>query len=269
MNEETIKLLAHKAEDKINTLNESKLKYLVLSIFAGMFIGLGCILIFTIGGQLHAVHSPATKIVVGMSFSFALSAIIVLGYELFTSNTMIMTMGSLAKATSVKDGIRIMGYSYFGNFLGAIIVALLFVGTGFAAEGQLTMEYFAYSGAYKVAAPALQLFCRGILANILVCAAVLAAYKTKDEMAKIAIVFLLIFAFVTSGFEHCIANMTTLLVCLFSPVSNDVTVTNALYSMLFVTLGNLVGGAGFYGFLTYFMSKKKENKIEETISKAC
>ena len=267
MNEETIKLLAHKAEDKINTLNESKLKYLVLSIFAGMFIGLGCILIFTIGGQLHAVHSPATKIVVGMSFSFALSAIIVLGYELFTSNTMIMTMGSLAKATSVKDGIRIMGYSYFGNFLGAIIVSLLFVGTGFAASGH-TMDYFAYSGAYKVAAPALQLFCRGILANILVCAAVLAAYKTKDEMAKIAIVFLLIYAFVTSGFEHCIANMTTLLVCLLSPVSNDVTVSNALYSLLFVTLGNLVGGSGFYGFLTYFMSKKKENKNKEIVSKA-
>ncbi len=267
MNEETIQLLAHKAEDKINTLNESKVKYLVLSIFAGIFIGLGCILIFTIGGQLHAVHSPATKIVVGMSFSFALSAIIVLGYELFTSNTMIMTMGSLAKATSVKDGIRIMGYSYFGNFLGAIIVSLLFVGTGFAASGH-TMDYFAYSGAYKVAAPALQLFCRGILANILVCAAVLAAYKTKDEMAKIAIVFLLIFAFVTSGFEHCIANMTTLLVCLLSPVSNDVTVSNALYSLLFVTLGNLVGGSGFYGFLTYFMSKKKENKNKEIVSKA-
>lgn len=267
MNEETIQLLAHKAEDKINTLNENKVKYLVLSIFAGIFIGLGCILIFTIGGQLHAVHSPATKIVVGMSFSFALSAIIVLGYELFTSNTMIMTMGSLARATSVKDGIRIMGYSYFGNFLGAIIVSLLFVGTGFAASGH-TMDYFTYSGAYKVAAPALQLFCRGILANILVCAAVLAAYKTKDEMAKIAIVFLLIFAFVTSGFEHCIANMTTLLVCLLSPVSNDVTVSNALYSLLFVTLGNLVGGSGFYGFLTYFMSKKKENKNKEIVSKA-
>ncbi len=267
MNEETIQLLAHKAEDKINTLNENKVKYLVLSIFAGIFIGLGCILIFTIGGQLHAVHSPATKIVVGMSFSFALSAIIVLGYELFTSNTMIMTMGSLARATSVKDGIRIMGYSYFGNFLGAIIVSLLFVGTGFAASGH-TMDYFAYSGAYKVAAPALQLFCRGILANILVCAAVLAAYKTKDEMAKIAIVFLLIYAFVTSGFEHCIANMTTLLVCLLSPVSNDVTVSNALYSLLFVTLGNLVGGSGFYGFLTYFMSKKKENKNKEIVSKA-
>ncbi|MEG0855630.1 MAG: formate/nitrite transporter family protein [Terrisporobacter sp.] len=267
MNEETIELLAHKAEDKVASLKESKLKYLVLSIFAGMFIGLGCILIFTIGGQLYATHSPATKIVVGMSFSFALSAIIILGYELFTSNTMVMTVGALAKRASGKNAVRICSYSYFGNFLGAILVAGLFIGTGFGDSGN-TIDYFIYSGGYKVAAPALQLFCRGVLANILVCAAVLAAYKTKDEMAKIAIVFLLIFAFVTSGFEHCIANMTTLLVCLFTPVANTVTIGNALYSTLFVTLGNIVGGAVFYGLFTYFMSKSKAKKEENKINKA-
>ena len=102
---------------------------------------------------------------------------------------------------------------------------------------------------------------------MLVCAAVLSAYKTKDEMAQIAIAFLLIFAFVTSGFEHCIANMTTLLVCLFSPVANDVTIANAVHNIVFVTLGNIVGGAGFYGFLTYFMCKDKENKADSKVKK--
>ena len=267
MNQETINLLAHKAEVKIEALNESKLRYLVLSMFAGMFIGFGCILIFTLGGYLDAHHFTATKLVTGLSFSFALTTIVVLGYELFTSNTMVMTTGALDKKVTPLDAIKIMGYSYVGNFIGAIIVSLLFVATGFANEGH-TMEYFAYSGAYKVAAPALQLFVRGLLANVLVCAAVLSAYKTKDEMAQIAIAFLLIFAFVTSGFEHCIANMTTLLVCLFSPVANDVTIANAVHNIVFVTLGNIVGGAGFYGFLTYFMCKKKENKVEEKVSKA-
>ena len=262
MNEQTIELLAHKAEVKINSLKESKLRYLVLSMFAGMFVGFGCILIFTIGGQLHAVHSPATKIVTGASFSFALTTIVVLGYELFTSNTMVMTMGALAKKTTVLDAIQIMGYSYVGNFFGALLVSLLFVGTGFANEG-LTMDYFAYSAAYKVAAPTMQLFFRGLLANVLVCAAVLSIYKTKNEMAQISLAFLLIFAFVTSGFEHCIANMTTLLVCLLSPVQNDVTIMNALHNLIPVTLGNIVGGAGFYGFLTYYMSKSKTKKASE------
>ncbi len=52
-------------------------------MFAGIFIGLGDILIFTVGGYLHDVHSPMTKIAVGMAFSVALSLIILLGSELF------------------------------------------------------------------------------------------------------------------------------------------------------------------------------------------
>lgn len=267
MNQETINLLAHKAEVKIETLNESKLKYLVLSMFAGMFVGFGCILIFTLGGYLDAHHFTATKLVTGLSFSFALTAIVVLGYELFTSNTMVMTTGALQKTVTPLDAIKIMGYSYVGNFIGAIVVSLLFVGTGLATEGA-TIDYFIYSASYKVAAPFVQLFFRGLLANVLVCAAVLSIYKTKDEMAQIALAFLLIFAFVASGFEHCIANMTTLLVCLFSPAQNDITVMSALHNIIPVTLGNIVGGAGFYGFLTYFMCKKKENKVEEKVSKA-
>ena len=68
----------------------------------------------------------------------------------------------------------------------------------------------------KIEAEAYQLFFRGILCNILVCSAVLSAYKLKDETSRLIIVFLSLFAFVTSGFEHCIANMATFLICVIS-----------------------------------------------------
>lgn len=262
MNEQTIHLLAHKAEVKIETLNESKLRYLVLSMFAGMFVGFGCILIFTLGGSLAAHDSAATKLVTGSTFSFALTAIVVLGYELFTSNTMVMTVGSLDKSVTALDALKIMGYSYVGNFIGAIVVSSLFVATGLATEGD-TINYFVSSAMHKVEPSMIELFFKGVLANTLVCAAVLSMYKTKNEMAQIALSFLLIFAFVASGFEHCIANMTTLLVCILSPLKNDITVMNALHNIIPVTLGNLVGGAGFYGFLTYFMCKEPKSKKEK------
>ena len=38
---------------------------------------------------------------------------------------------------------------------------------------------------------------KGILCNILVCSGVLAAYKLKDDTAKLIILFLTLFAFVT------------------------------------------------------------------------
>ena len=113
MDQETVSMLAHKARHKIDFLNQSKLRYLVSAMFAGIFIGLGDILIFTVGGYLHDVHSPMTKIAVGMAFSVALSLIILLGSELFTSNNMVMAVGAMSKETSIKDGGKVLGYSSY------------------------------------------------------------------------------------------------------------------------------------------------------------
>ena len=73
MSIDTVNLLTKKSRVKIDLLNQSKLKYLISAMFAGIYIGIGVILVFTIGGLLHQVHSPMTKIAVGLSFSVALS----------------------------------------------------------------------------------------------------------------------------------------------------------------------------------------------------
>ena len=269
MNEQTIQLLAKKAKAKIALLNESKLKYIVSAMFAGLLVGMGCILVYSVGGMLYAEHSPFTKIAVGLSFSFALSIIIILGYELFTSNTMVMTVGALDKKTTMKDWFSILTYSYIGNFLGAVLISVLFVATGLTDKGT-AIDYFAYVATAKVNATAIQLFAKGILCNILVCAAVLCAYKLKNEMAQLFISLICLYAFVTSGFEHCIANMTVFITTLLSPGSVGViTAGQALYSTVFVTLGNIAGGAIFFGLATYFLSKEKTKNNEEEISKAC
>ena len=52
MHNETLEKLTNAAKNKINMLNNSKLKYLVSSAFAGLYVGLGIILIFTVGGLL-------------------------------------------------------------------------------------------------------------------------------------------------------------------------------------------------------------------------
>lgn len=268
MNEQTIQLLAKKSQAKVALLNESKLKYIVSAMFAGLLVGMGCILVYSVGGMLHAEHSPFTKIAVGLSFSFALSLILVLGYELFTSNTMVMTVGALDKKTTMKNWFSILTFSYIGNFLGALLISILFVATGLTDKGT-AIEYFAYVATAKVSGTALQLFAKGILCNILVCGAVLSAYKLKNEMAQLFMALICLYAFVTSGFEHCIANMTVFITTLLSPGSVGViTASQALYSTVFVTLGNIVGGAVFYGIATYFLSKEKTNEVEE-IKEAC
>lgn len=261
MHNETLQKLTNAAKNKVNLLNSSKLKYTVSSAFAGLYVGLGIILIFTIGGLLTAASSPMTKIMMGVSFAVALSLVIMTGSELFTGNNMVMTAGTLNKVTSSKDMLRIWGYSYVGNLIGSILVAGLFVGTGLVNKGPV-MEFFATTSVVKASIPVMDLFFRGILCNILVCVAVLCSFRTSDDTAKLIIIFMCLFAFITSGFEHSIANMTVFAVALLSNAIQGATLAGAVYNLVVVTVGNIVGGALIMGLGVYLLGKE-EVKVKD------
>lgn len=255
MHNETLEKLTNAAKNKINLLNSSKLKYLVSAAFAGLYVGLGILLIFTIGGLLTQAGSPSTKIVMGISFAVALCLVIMTGTELFTGNNMVMMAGGLNKGVNFVSVSKVWIYSFIGNLMGSLLVAALFVGTGLIDKGPV-MEFFTTTAAAKASAPFMSLFFRGILCNILVCAAVLCSFRTSDDSAKLIMIFLCLFTFITAGFEHSVANMTIFGVVLFSPVIQSVTIVGAAYNLLAVTLGNIVGGALIMGVGTYIMGSR-------------
>lgn len=255
MHNETLEKLTVAAKNKVNLLNSSRLKYIVSSAFAGLYVGIGILLIFTIGGLLTSANSPMTKIMMGLSFAIALSLVVMTGSELFTGNNMVMTAGTLNKGTSTKDLLRVWAYSFVGNLLGSLLVAALFVGTGLVNKGAV-MEFFATTSLAKASLPFMDLFFRGVLCNILVCVAVMCSFRTNDDTAKLIIIFMCLFAFITSGFEHSVANMTIFGVALFSSAIKGATLMGAIYNLFVVTLGNIAGGALVMGAGTYILGKK-------------
>ncbi|MDU3336952.1 formate/nitrite transporter family protein [Paraclostridium bifermentans] len=255
MHNETLEKLTVAAKNKVNLLNSSRLKYIVSSAFAGLYVGIGILLIFTIGGLLTSANSPMTKIMMGVSFAIALSLVVMTGSELFTGNNMVMTAGTLNKGTSTKDLLRVWAYSFVGNLLGSLLVAGLFVGTGLVNKGAV-MEFFATTSLAKASLPFMDLFFRGVLCNILVCVAVMCSFRTNDDTAKLIIIFMCLFAFITSGFEHSVANMTIFGVALFSSAIKGATLMGAIYNLFVVTLGNIAGGALVMGAGAYILGKK-------------
>ncbi|MGG2468778.1 MULTISPECIES: formate/nitrite transporter family protein [Paraclostridium] len=255
MHNETLEKLTIAAKNKVNLLNSSRLKYIVSSAFAGLYVGIGILLIFTIGGLLTSANSPMTKIMMGVSFAIALSLVVMTGSELFTGNNMVMTAGTLNKGTSTKDLLRVWAYSFVGNLLGSLLVAGLFVGTGLVNKGAV-MEFFATTSLAKASLPFMDLFFRGVLCNILVCVAVMCSFRTNDDTAKLIIIFMCLFAFITSGFEHSVANMTIFGVALFSSAIKGATLMGAIYNLFVVTLGNIAGGALVMGAGAYILGKK-------------
>jgi formate/nitrite transporter FocA (FNT family) len=100
------------------------------------------------------------------------------------------------------------------------------------------------------------LFVKGILCNVLVCAAVWLAYAGRSVTDKMIAVILPVSAFIAAGFEHCVANMYFLPLAWLlvqtghAPENFDaslITIPGIVHNLVPVTLGNIVGGSGFVG----------------------
>lgn len=245
--------IAEVAAKKWSYFERSPGGYLILSTLAGIYLGFGIALIFSVGGPLAAVGSPVVKLVMGVSFGIALTLVIFAGSELFTGNNLVGAIGGLSRRLTWAQVIQLNAWSWFGNLVGSLGLAWLIIQSGVFAKGPTT-ELIGNVASVKMSLPAWELFVRGILCNWLICLAVWMTGRTNNDTAKILLIFWCLFAFIGTGFEHSIANQSLLGMALFLPHDAAVTWGAFWYNQLFVVLGNLVGGGLFVGGLYWLVS---------------
>lgn len=254
MFKQNVEAIVEAAVKKKEKMNESVPRYFVSSMLAGAYVGLGIILIFSIGAPLAVAKSPLQSMFMGMSFGLALTLVVFAGSELFTGNNMFFTVSTLAGRTTVGDTLKNWTLVFLGNLAGAIVLSLLIVGTGLFKTATPEHLMFAIS-AKKMSAPISELFFRGILCNWLVCLALWMANRTKEDIAKLVLIWWCLYAFIASGYEHSVANMTLLSLSVLLPNHPDtITMAGWFHNMIPVTLGNIVGGALFVGMAYWFIS---------------
>ena len=251
---ETKNLLSEVAVKKVNFYKSGIIKYLIASMWAGAYVGFGIFLIMTIGGLGSESNFPFTKMLMGLSFGIALSLVIMAGSELFTGNNLILTVGALDKKVTWKDSANIWVWSFIGNAIGSTLLGLLLSLTN--ASATPTGAFILKTAATKMNGDFIPLLVNGILCNLLVCLAVLCSVKMKSESGKLIMVFWCLFAFITSGFEHSVANMTVFATALFMPHPETVSLMGVFQNMIPVTLGNFIGGALLLGASYFYMGKE-------------
>jgi len=258
---ETVGAIAQAARAKVSLLRHGPRQYFVLSALAGAYVGLGIVLIFAIGAPLQAAGSGATKAVMGASFGVALTLVIFAGSELFTGNNLVMTVGCLSRNVSPGAVGRIWGASFAGNLAGSMLLALAVAMSGVLSKGA-ARDFVLGVSAAKMGAPALELFFRGMLCNALVCLAVWMGIRTKDEMARLVLIFWCLFAFIGAGFEHSVANMTLLALGLFLPHDpNLVSWAGFARNLAVVTAGNIVGGAVLVALPYWYVAQAQRRML--------
>lgn len=245
--------IAGAAVKKWQFLDQSISRYLILSAFAGIYLGFSIALIFSVGGPLAAAGSPIVKLVMGASFGIALTLVIFAGAELFTGNNMVGAIAGLSKGLSWNQVFQLNFWCWLGNLIGSMGIAWLVVQSGVLSKPPFTDLIDKVAG-MKMSLSAWELFVRGILCNWLICLAVWMAGRTTNDAAKIMLLFWCLFAFIATGYEHSIANQSFLSMALFLPHGEAVTWGGFWYNQLFVVLGNVVGGGLFVGALYWFAS---------------
>ncbi|MBM4761949.1 formate/nitrite transporter family protein [Bacillus sp. B15-48] len=271
MSSKPINLAISSALKKKSHLEESKIKYLLSAALAGVYIGFGIVVSYRLAESFFVANSPATYLMSSLFFGIALVIIIYGRAELFTGNTMLFTMSTLARKTTIRDTIKNWTASYTGNLLGACFFAVLIALTGLFSSPEKS-QFMMEAVTIKMTTPGVQLFFRAILCNWLVClAAYWIPYHLKGDGAKLSATLLIVFAFVVSGFEHSIANMALFLIALFVPHPETVTIFGFFHNLIPVTLGNIIGGGLFVGGLHMFLfsstSKQSNGGIEEPASR--
>jgi len=253
MYKDTWSAISNAAVAKVNLLGKNPLGFFLASMLAGMFIGFGVLLSFTIGGLL--IGQPEQKIIMGVSFGIALSLVIFCGSELFTGNNLIMGAGLMAKKVTVRNAIKLSIICLIGNWLGSILLAVIFHLSG--AHTGATVDIFAKVSLAKMTGSFSSLFFKGILCNTLVCLAIWCSFRCKNEVAKLIMIWLCLFAFITCGFEHSIANMSILTLGLLNPNGLALSMSGYFWNIFVVILGNMVGGFLFVAFPYFMISKEK------------
>ncbi|KHD36254.1 nitrite transporter NirC [Clostridium acetobutylicum] len=254
MFEDDFQTVSKAAKAKTSFLQKNFIGYFLAAMLAGMYVGFGVLLIFTIGGMLKGM--AFSKIVMGASFGIALSLVILAGSELFTGNNMVMTAGMLSKTIKLSKAIKLWIVCFIGNWIGAILLAVMFYASGLLNGS--TSKFIAAAAASKMNTAILPLFFRGILCNILVCLAVWCGFKCKSESGKLIMIFWCLFAFITCGFEHSVANMTLLTLGLLAPHKAAVSLGGYFYNISIVSLGNMVGGILFVALPYFIISRQKK-----------
>jgi formate/nitrite transporter len=250
----------------------SAVDQVVLGILAGAFIA------FASAGSNAAIHTVESvglgKALAGALFATGLMLVVVAGGELFTGNCL-MVIACAERKISLSSMLRGWVCVYFGNFVGSVLIAYFINHSGQLGYSDGLLGGFTVKlAAYKTGFSFEKAFFMGILCNWLVCLAVWMAAAANDIAGKLLAIFFPIWLFITSGFEHSVANMYYISAGIFakanplfaeaaiglgaSPESLSHLNWSAfpIDNLLPVTLGNIVGGAFFVGFIYWFADRK-------------
>ncbi|MBR2836456.1 MAG: formate/nitrite transporter family protein [Coriobacteriales bacterium] len=251
----------------INKTNMEPARVFMLSIMAGMQIGMGALFMTFVKAD-QSLGFAASSVLGGFCFALGLICVIVAGAELFTGNSL-MIIAKASDKISWAALLKNWGLVWVGNLVGSLLLVGIITGCGLmgtqtfaSAETVNTIgDQMVKIASAKMSLDAGQIIFRGIMCNLLVCLAVWMGFAGRTVIDKIFTTIFPVMAFVAMGFEHCVANMFFLPMGIIASNmgfgAGALAIGGAIYNILLATIGNIIGGAVFVGLIYWFSYRSK------------
>jgi formate/nitrite transporter len=229
-----------------------------------------------------------SQLILGAVFPVGLIITVLTGAELFTGDAMLAPLAAMLGKISWGSVFNLWVWVYIGNFIGSIVFAYIMANgplVGFNAAGIATVNAFGLRAvaislakvSYVGMMGMWSAFLKAIACNWLVNLAILLGICADDAVGKFFGIWFPIMAFVSTGFEHSIANMYFIpagimtsgylnagQIANITPAKLETLnwVTMWTNNVIPVTIGNIVGGMIFVGAIYYIAFKKEIEALE-------
>lgn len=254
-----VEKIEYNCRKKSKLINESFLRYIIRSMFAGMFLTFSTLAGVIAADNLNLINNNLGKFAFAFLFSFGLVYILFLNAELATSNMMYLSAGSYLKIIKIAQAIKIIISCTLFNLVGALIASFLIGQSGVLHSlNENSILFSIVQG--KLSHSNFEIFNGGILANIFVNIAIISYLLMDDYHAKITVILSAVFMFVYIGLDHVIANFASFSLVLSSGkahLANGFNLINILRQWSFAFIGNLIGGIVMGLSYAYFNDKER------------
>jgi formate/nitrite transporter len=218
-----------------------------------------------------------SQLILGAVFPVGLIITVLTGAELFTGDAMLAPMAAFVHKISWMNVANLWVFVYLGNLIGSVWYAYLMAYGPFStwdAAGAATVTAFGTRAiaiavaktSYVGTAGMWSAFLKAIGCNWLVNLGIMLGICADDLIGKFFGIWFPIMAFVSSGFEHSIANMYFIPAGILTQgLIIDTTKWNLglnwvsmwTSNLIIVTIGNIVG-ALFFVAVIYWVAFRKE-----------
>jgi formate/nitrite transporter len=236
-------------------------------------------------GGSGAASAGFAALITGAVFPVGLIITVLTGAELFTGDAMLAPMAAFIHKVSWAAVANLWVWVYVGNLIGSIVYAYIMAYGPFSAWsaagngvvtafGMRAIAIASFKVQYVSAAAMWSAFLKGVGCNWLVNLAILLGICADDLIGKFFGIWFPIMAFVSTGFEHSIANQYFISAGIFTngigltPAQAETAAATLGYAnlnwvgfwvnnMIIVTIGNIVGALFFVGVI-YWVAFRKE-----------